>query len=253
MAKYTAQLRTICESLCGLEEPMGQKSVQAILEKSAPIIFDFDYPIFDEKYKLPLEIKILKHYYMYEIGEETFGLWKLDLDDTMNRIMPYYNQLYSETLDKYGLNPFDDANFFTKRDKKDDTDSEATGKRVDTGTAKNVGHGEQETSDVAWTAFQDTPQGQLDHVDDMSYLTNATKNTDDMQSVSDTENNNEYRDNSDTENKAKILTIQDYLEHVYGKRSYTSYAELLSLWRDSFLNIDDMVLEELRNLFFLLW
>ena len=58
---------------------------------------------------------------------------------------------------------------------------------------------------------------------------------------------------SEQNNQAKILSVQDYLEHVYGKRSYTSYAELLSLWRDTFINIDDMILEELRGLFFLLW
>lgn len=253
MAKYTTTVKNICESICGFETSQGAKSVDKIIEKAAPVIFDFQYPIFDKEYKLPLEMKILRNYYMHEIGEETFGLWQLDLNNTMNRIMPYYNQLYSETLDKYGLSPFDDANFWTKRDKKDDTDSVATGKRVDTGDSKNTSHGEQQSEDEAWTAFQDTPQGSLEHVDDLTYLTNATKNTDDAHSTSDNETNNEYRDNSDTENKAKILTLQDYMEHVYGKRSYTSYAELLSLWRDSFLNIDDMILEELRKLFFLLW
>ena len=90
-------------------------------------------------------------------------------------------------------------------------------------------------------------------MEDLEYLTNANKNTDEAKAQSDSETNNEYRDNSDQTNQAKILTVQDYLEHVYGKRSYTSYAELLSLWRDTFINIDDMILEELRNLFMLIW
>ena len=227
--------------------------MNGIITAAAPIVFDFDFPIFDENYRLPLERKILKHYYMHEIGEETVGLWKLDLDDTLNRVMPYYNQLYANTLELMGLNPFDDANFWTKRDRKDDTDSNATSNRVDTGTAKNVGHNESKSDDEAWSLFQDTPQGALNGVEDLEYLTNANKNTDQAKAQSDSENNNEYRDNSDQKNQAKILSVQDYLEHVYGKRSYTSYAELLSLWRDTFINNDDMILEELRNLFMLIW
>ena len=93
----------------------------------------------------------------------------------------------------------------------------------------------------------------LNGVEDLAYLTNANKNTDEAKAQSDSETNNEYRDNSDQKNQAKILSVQDYLEHVYGKRSYTSYAELLSLWRDTFINIDDMILEELKNLFMLIW
>lgn len=253
MSIYTTKVRDICESFVGLTEHQGQKSINGIIRAAAPIVFDFDYPIFDEDYKLPLEIKILKHYYMYEIGQETVGLWKLTLDDTMNRIMPYYNQLYANSLESMGLNPFDDANFYTKRDRKDDTDSTAKSNRVDTGTSKATGHNENQSDDTAWSLFQDTPQGALNGVEDLSYLTNANKNTDEATSQSDSENNNEYRDNSDQSNEAKILTVQDYLEHVHGKRSYTSYAELLSLWRDTFINIDDMILEELRNCFMLLW
>ena len=253
MSRYTTTVRNICESLVGLNDHQGQLSVNGIITAAAPIVFDFDFPIFDENYRLPLERKILKHYYMHEIGEETVGLWKLDLDDTLNRVMPYYNQLYANTLESMGLNPFDDANFWTKRDRKDDTDSNATSNRVDTGTAKNVVHNESQSDDEAWSLFQDTPQGALNGVEDLAYLTNANKNTDKAKAESDSENNNEYRDNSDQKNQAKILSVQDYLEHVYGKRSYTSYAELLSLWRDTFINIDDMILEELRNLFMLIW
>ena len=44
----------------------------------------------------------------------------------------------------------------------------------------------------------------------------------------------------------------DYLEHIYGWRGYNPSRSLQD-WRQTFLNIDMMVIEELKDLFFLLW
>ena len=89
MSKYTAQLKSICESVSGLKIP--DNNYNRVIEKAAPKIFDFDFPIFDEEYRNVLERKILKHFYLYEIGCETYGMWKMMLDERMNIIMPYYN------------------------------------------------------------------------------------------------------------------------------------------------------------------
>lgn len=107
MAHYTTEIRSICETLAGLSHPAGYGQVTPILEKAAPKIFDFDYPIFDADYSNPLEIKILRHFYTREIGMETYGLWKLRLEAKMNEIMPYYNQLYKSTL--YEAVPYNDV------------------------------------------------------------------------------------------------------------------------------------------------
>lgn len=98
MAKYTTEVRTICENYANLKKSEGYNSVQKILNDSWDKVFDFDFPIFDENYREPLCKKILKHFYTKEIGEETVGLWKLRLDDRMNEIMPYYNKLYESEL-----------------------------------------------------------------------------------------------------------------------------------------------------------
>ena len=98
MAKYTTEVRNICENYANLKESKGYNSIQSILNNSWDKVFDFDFPIFDENYREPLCKKILKHFYTKEIGEETVGLWKLRLDDRMNEIMPYYNKLYESEL-----------------------------------------------------------------------------------------------------------------------------------------------------------
>ena len=98
MAKYTTEVRHICESFAGLDHSVGYNSIQSVLDDSWDKVFSFDFPIFDENYREPLCKKILKHFYTREICEETVGLWQLRLDDRMNEIMPYFNQLYESEL-----------------------------------------------------------------------------------------------------------------------------------------------------------
>ena len=111
MSKYTTEVRFLCESLTGHAESQGFSEVDNILTEASPIIFSFQFPIFDEAYRLPLERKILRHYYTREISEETYGLWKLRLQDRMETIMPYYNKLYESAL--LSFNPFYDVDLTT--------------------------------------------------------------------------------------------------------------------------------------------
>ena len=115
MSDYTTQIRFICESKSGLTESVGFSGIMEIIENSVDDIFDFEWPIFDEAYRVPLEIKILRHFYTREICEETFGLWQLRLCDRLNVIMPYYNQLYKSELIKF--NPMYDVDLTTEHER----------------------------------------------------------------------------------------------------------------------------------------
>lgn len=129
MSHYTTEVRFICEELAGLDESKGYNNVNDILNASAPRVFDFNFPIFDENYRLVLEKKILKHYYTREICAETVGLWKLWLDSRMNEIMPYYNKLYESELLEF--NPFYDADYTR------DIDRDKTGSEDNTNSRTN--------------------------------------------------------------------------------------------------------------------
>lgn len=213
MSKYTTEVRYICEINSGLDESAGGSSVNKILESSAPKIFDFDFPIFDEDYRLPLEIKILKHFYTREIGFETVGLWKLWMDKRLNEIMPYYNQLYLSTLKEF--NPFYDVDITTdstrninhdetgtsknKQDTVGNVDSSTDTTRTDDlhststrtddlrdsrttaeerqNTENHEDHSTGSSNSKSYQLYSDTPQNQLSGVDNETYLTNATKTT----------------------------------------------------------------------------
>lgn len=96
MSNFTTQVRYLCESFGGTAR--GVREIDKQIHQANKTIFDFDYPIFNETYRTVLQDKIIRHYYMREIGCETFGLWQLMLCDKLNEIMPYYNQLYNSQL-----------------------------------------------------------------------------------------------------------------------------------------------------------
>lgn len=135
MSNYTTEVRYICETNANLTSSTGYNSIDNILTEAAPKIFNFNFPIFDETYRLTLEKKILRHYYTREICEETVGLWKLRLEDRMNMIMPYYNKLYDTTL--YKFNPLYDTDTYTSSSKEHEGNIEDNTFANKSGTAKD--------------------------------------------------------------------------------------------------------------------
>lgn len=277
MSKYTTELRFICENLAGLDESKGYNDVNTIIEEARPLIFDFDYPIFDNTYKPILERKILKHFYVREIGEETYGLFKLRLDSKLNDIMPYYNKLYNSELIEF--DPMKDTDVSTSGDKSRKTEEtgSSTGTNVKTGSITDTGSGHSadggsNTTDNAvkndhWDYYSDTPQGTVQNLANLTYLTNARHVTDDGTGSSSTtefgktnditsNNIKTFNNTTDTKNNTDSKTIDgidEYAEKVTGKRWADSYSELLMKFRQTFLNIDLLIIDELEELFLQIW
>lgn len=223
MSKYTTDVRSICEVNAGLEESVGASKVDDIIGKSVEKIFSFSFPIFDEEYRKVLEIKILKHFYTREIGFETVGLWKLKLNTKLNEIMPYYNQLYKSELLEF--NPFYDVNLTRKHTGSGSTDSETSSNGSNSG--------------INWNLYSDTPQGDVTGLESGNYLTTATKDS----------SNGSYNESGNMSAK----TTDEYLEIVSGKQGGTDFSTLLKRYRETFLNIDMLVIAELEDLFMQLW
>ena len=212
MAYNTTQLRSICEFYAGLSESADYGKIDEVIEASWDKVFDFDFPIFDEDYRNVLCKKIIKHFYMREIGCETVSLWKLYLCNKMNAIMPFYNQLYK--FAEYEFNPILD------------TDMRREYKR------NVVGNTNTESKDSNVNKYSDTPQGGLQDVIAGEYLTNAT-----------------VVDN-DGVTKGQSDSFEEYAERYYGMEGGVNFVRRMREWRDSFVNIDEKVMRELETLFF---
>lgn len=254
MSKYTTDVRFICETYAGLTESTGYAKVNEIIAKAIPKVFDFDFPIFDEEYRGVLQTKILKHYYTREIGAETVGLWKLWLDTKLNEIMPYYNKMYeSELLD---FNPLYTDNLTRTRTTKLNSKRE-TGNNGEVDTTNNSnseGSRNGTTNNNGSDLYSDTPQGSLNGVESGNYLTNARKTSDTSTTSSNTTNNSSATGkviSSESGNDA-FNSTEEYLESVSGY-SGVNASDLLKKYRETFINIDMLIINELEDLFFQLW
>jgi hypothetical protein len=271
MSVYTTQVRFICEAEAGLKKSVGYDDVNTVIQNAIPKIFNFSWPIFDESYRNVLETKILKHYYTREIGLETYGLWKLKLDTKLNEIMPYYNQLYKSAL--LDFNPLYDVDI-TRNHTGKKTGTEALQGNVDINGQVLVDiHGNVNTTDDTTVAntttsenidkFSATPQGAIDNLRNEKYLTNARMVNDTNTSNGTTTGKTDTSTDSTTDtttntttttnNSTTINNTEDYLETVKGKQGTQSYASLIMEFRETFLNIDMMVIEDLGELFMNIW
>lgn len=259
MSKYTTEVRFICESKSGLDVSGGSSDVDNIIAKSWDKIFTSKVKFFDEAYRSVLCKKILKHYYLREIGCETVGIWTLWMNTRLEEIIPYYNQLYESA--KIEFNPMHDVNLTREHKRTEnetasgsrDTAGSRDGNVVNNGTTNRTTNSNENKRDL----YSDTPQGALTGVENETYLTNARKITDsingaDNENVNSAEKNtSSYTDKEGT--TSNVDTTEDYLETLVGKQGAESFSSLLNKFRETFLNIDMMVIEEFSDLFFGLW
>ena len=279
MSKYTTEVRFICEQKAGLEGSVGASDVDEVLSKSWNKVITSNFAIFDEAYREKLVSKVLKHYYLREIGAETVGVWMLWMNTKFEEIMPYYNQLYESA--KLKFEPFYDVDY-TRSSQRDVTETEhgsyenkgqtqSDGSSTDTGKTGNTRTGK--TTEVGSTGrtskdlYSDTPQGALTGVDNERYLTNARKitdsgnsNTDVDETVTDAGTSEVKGVNSQTVNSVLNNTNaksgekgDTFSEDVRGKMGGGSYSKMLIEYRDTFINIDMLVIDEFKDLFFGLW
>lgn len=247
MSKYTTEVRFICESKSGLSESKGFGSVDEVLNGSWDKIFTSKVNFFDEEYRGVLCKKILKHYYLREIGCETVGIWLLWMNTKLEEIMPYYNKLYESELIKF--NPMYDVDWNRKGNK---TGNESgSGSRSTSGNNSGTNTQSGTSSNTRKDLYSDTPQGALTGVESETYLTNARKVSDSGETGVNGSTTGSYEDSESSSNK--VDTTEDYVESVSGKQGGSSYSKLLNEFRETFLNIDMQVIEEFDEMFMGLW
>lgn len=209
-------------------------------------LFNFEYPSYYKgAEKLAFEHKIIDHFYFRQIGQETPQRFRHYLKCKLNEIMPYYIQRYESValmaagIESGEINPLENYSMI-----EEGTNSEsANAKRTGSGTTSMTGSGEVTNTKNGTQKFSDTPQNSLSNLD--NYLTNATVNTENEHSQSsETKNGTQSETNTEesTGNGSHTLTRR-------GNIGVTTYAQMLEGYRQSFINVDMEVIEELNCLF----
>ena len=227
MSKYTTELRWVIEN--GYDLQLNE------------------YPIFDENYRQKLNQKIINHYYFREIGFETVGLFRFYLKQTMNEIMPYYNQLYESAL--LEIDPLNTINF-TETLTRTKIGNDTKNFNEDTTVNSNGNSNSNSTQNTNFKDVEsDTPQGMLSigNIDGELYASYAR-----ISKNEDTTNSTAHQETTDTQKRKNDEKInrednENYTRTEKGNRE--SQSELLMKYRETFLNIDMQVINELNDLF----
>ena len=261
MAKYTTDLKTICEQHAidkGLYTPDNignanpyELSVLCAEDGVFTKYGNSDFIIFDEDYRVPLITKILMKYYTREIGSETFGLFKLRFRQLLDEIMPYYNKLYESLL--FEFNPL----YTEDITRKTDGTRDVTGEDKNTRTDNTTQHNDTTSGGDNWNLYSDTPQGGIEGVRNATHEGDLVKNaylTDARHTIDSGTNNNTVTNTGTVDNAGtnESHTTDDYTEKIYGYRGY-SPNKLLKEFRANIINIDEMIMAHFKNLFMLLW
>lgn len=114
MAMYTMELREIVEQATQFENLPHRERI----ERGRKNLFDFDYPIFDENYRKVFETNFIRNFYMREIGFETEGLFKFQLETWLLINMSYYNKMFESELLEY--DPLTNTKYRVEHNKKND-------------------------------------------------------------------------------------------------------------------------------------
>ena len=228
MARYTVQLRKIVETVgedevlkwfqdYDLTNYLTAEEIQVITDRGtwSPA---------------RLAQKIVDHYYMQEIGLETVGLFKRRVKVAMQEIMEEKLPLiYSASL-KY--NPLTNVNYtetYSGTSTNENTSSSDT-----TATSDSSG----------LTVNSDTPQGQINKEDILggAYASSTSAN--------------EIEDSANTQSSGESsgTGTQDYTKHFEGNQGISAtYQRMIQQYRENIRAIDREIIEDLRDLFMIIY
>lgn len=174
------------------------------------VLFDTKdkYPIWDEKDRAGLEKKIIDHYYTRQIGFETFGRFKREVNVRMREIMPYYVKIHATT--KYEYNPIE--NYSMEEEFTEDGENKA------------------KTSANSTSRESDTPQSSIDNLD--NYMSSASK----LDTAGNSEQSNKHKHKGWRKGNIGVTTSQQMIQ---AERDITINIELMIIkeLEDLFLGV----------------
>lgn len=176
-------------------------------------IFDFDYPLTNTMTREYFECMILNHYMTRRIGFDTVTNFKLHLNVKLNAIMPKYNVLF----DNYS-NIINGTTITKQGQENANTNQESSN--------------ENNTKNKTDNRYSDTPQGQINDVQDSSYLTDYTLT--------------ESKVDSNGSSKSSGNNEREYNETIIEKNINENYLKI----QERMTSVFDMIFKDLDSLFF---
>ena len=191
--------------------------------------FDYDFYIDNENIKRKFEEKFIDEYFFYEIGSETVFKFQHRLKTRLNKIMPYYTQVYQTELRSNEIDFMLNKDLVERFERSIDSDTSSLNdvtvndKNINDNLESNIENG---------NASIELETGSITNVS-KSTLTNENKTS------SNTDINTNMKETTNLISKGNI--------------GVTSSAELLERWRKVLINIDEMIINECSDLFMMVY
>lgn len=223
MAKYTIELRELVEN--GYE------------------IFDFDYPFYEPYQKNRFEETFINYYYFYEIGAETITRWKHMLKTQLNLLYTKYEQLYYTILRSQNID------FMLNKDLKESWTRELDTVGKEYNYTTNLGN-ENTENNITLKNTEDYKNSSLENglastnLDNLTDISNTSTKAESDNNAMVTKNySTQGNVNQDENQKEKYSLISQ------GNIGTTSSAQLLRDWRSVLIDLQEMLIKDLRCLF----
>lgn len=207
-------------------------------------VWDFDYPSYYKgEQKEAFEKKVLEHFWTRQIGQETVGRFLLYFRRTVREIMPYYIQLYEsvDLMKDPEIRPLDNYNMIEEYEQETRDEGEATNETNSFGegggmSKKSAAESMAPNGELNW-ALNPTDPSLLS----VAYASQVQQDVDYSKSTEDTETNSVTASSNQGTNTHKLTRR--------GNIGVTTYAQLLEGYRQTFLNIDMEIIEDLESCF----
>lgn len=188
-------------------------------------IFKYEYEFYDNDLKKKFEEQFIDNFYFHEIGYETVEKFMFHLGMKLNNLAPRYKQLYNIELKAK------DINFLYNKDLK-----ETFIREIDNSTLNNT---DSITSDNA-----DIKNKESNVENGNSYVDLTRKN---LTSETLTESTNDTTTKVNHNLETNVTEKTELLSQ--GNIGVTTSGDLLNAWRESIIDLNMMLLEELETLF----
>jgi hypothetical protein len=235
-------------------------SLSERIEKGRTLLFNFDYPIFDSNYKKIFETHFIRNFFMREIGFETEGLFKFQLETWLLINMPYFNKIFESELIKFDplTNTKLDVTQKKNNDKTQTQNSETNGNSNGSSTQSNTGnlsdehferHLRSDTPDSRLNLTANDGEGVIEYASEIT----ETKETDSKTSESTATQNSNDSTNVNSNVTGNFNETEDYIESRIGKVGDQSFSKMLNEYRSSLLRIEKTIFNEMIELFMLVY
>ena len=231
MSKYTMELRELFTTSKYINPMFTRAEVEAFFtdyELSDYLTTDQIAVITEAGIwsKEKLARKIVDHYFMREIGQETIGLFKHYAKVTMQELMERYLPLIYSSSIKY--DPLVNVDYTETFNRTADTTNQGTSNSNSNSNSSSLG------------VNSDTPQGQISKNEILQGKYASTTGA--------SENESSINDTTNTESTSN--TGEEYVKRVKGNSGVSATAQkMVEQYRDNIISIDKDIIEELNILF----